>query len=167
MPSPITTDLATLLGKARDKLVSDNVFSASCVYVGLAPTTLQYPPGDQYAVVHPLPQVVDLPIDAGAGRELVYINGKIGVTLWSRNALDELPRDDMFLNDSSLGALAKVKCIYNSLHHYQPLDDSGNQLMAEPFRLLSIEPPKREFRQEGWGTILLTFEMDWNATLSC
>lgn len=168
MATPFAVDIATLLKAFRDKLISDNVFLSTNCFLSLVPSTLMFPPNDQFATLQPLRQTVDSGSVRGGGRVDMYMEGQLGVTVWSRLALDQLTRDDSYLTDSSLGALGKLACVINSLQLYQPVDSSLNQEMCEPLQLITIESPKLiETSQVHWGSISTIWQMNWWVSLAC
>src|SRR5436305_1593194 len=131
MPTPkrIPTDLSTILIAVRDKLISDDLFPSTAVWLSLSPNLLQNPPSDDFAVLMPGTQRVIQGEVVGGGRDLTGMEGEVSLTIWDRLALDQVPRADDFLTHS-LGILGKMKCVINSLQLCDPVDASSNPILA-------------------------------------
>jgi hypothetical protein len=165
MSSPVNTTLDVLLTAAEAKLVADNVVTSSNCFITVKPDVIMFPPGT-YVVISPGKQVVDDHIRVGAGRDVVVIDGQMTVSIWTAVALDQSPRDDQFLTKSSLGAIVLTTSVINSLELYQPVDESGNQLMPMGFELISIDTYSREVQGVGWGQIKTLWKLEYTLNIA-
>lgn len=163
--SVVPTDLATLLTDIENKLISDGIFQSNTCFVSLLPDRLTFPASDQFAVITPGRQDVDPDTVSGADPQLIYFLGEFTVTLWGRLALDQYPRDDIYLDDGTLGLLKIMKSVIVSLHLYQPTDTGGNPLNTTP-RLRSVTTLAKKVPEAGWGAVVLSFSLEWNMDFS-
>jgi hypothetical protein len=167
MPHPLQTDLQTLLPLIRTKLVNDGIADTSRVYLGLYPEHLDPETADVFIVITPGRQVAEQPNLTGSGNFLLFFQGEVHITIYCRLVLDAGDRADNFLTDKQFGCLPVLKCVYNSLNMYQPIDLSGNQYIAEPFRIIAVDRFERATEVPGWGRINTTWDLNWHAELNC
>lgn len=151
MPTPINTNLATILQAVESQLISKGGFTNATCFMSLNPDQSLMQPSDQYIIVTPGPLTVDQRIVTGGN--LLYFTGSFFTTLWSRLALDQTTHDDSFLTDATYGALTTLNSVIGALHLFQPLDSSSNQELDVPIRLSGVENYSRDFKGVGWGAI--------------
>lgn len=164
MPIPVVTSLASLLPSLTARL--QTVFPSTAVYLTLSPDLLKFPGTDSFVTVCPGRHTVDDHIRAGAGRVVMLIHGECKITLWSRLALDQLPREDSWLSDTTYGSLLSSDVIINALEQFQPLDGTGQTYLAMGFQLVSIDHWQRNQENVGWGAISQTWRYEFQQQLS-
>lgn len=158
--------MSGILVAVRDKLINDGLFPASACYISLTPDVNLYPPTDQFAVVSPGTQTPDPGVVMGGGNITMLFVGEVIVTLWSRLATDEIQRDETYLTDASLGAVAAITCMLTSLQLYMPENQDGSWMLSEPMRLTAMDAPER-VQNVQWGKTSMLFEMQWLQRLEC
>lgn len=160
----VNTDIATILEAVQQKVIDDGIFDA--VYISLQPQPLKYPPSDQYVIITPGRQPLDQGSTAGGGRDYNFVKGDLVLTIWSRLILDEVPRDNSYLTNVSLGALRKLKCCINSFQMFDPTNLNEDYILGEPMRFKAIEVPEKT-GIPGWGYCAGVWEMNYTLDLSC
>jgi hypothetical protein len=162
----LETNLPDILAQIKEKLLEDGVVNDSEVYLSISPVVQDFPPSDQFVMLTIGRQPVDQGIVTGGGdgAQLGFI-GQVNVTLFTRLALDETPRADDMLTQSSLGAFAKQQCIIASLHLFFPEDDNGNFYLQEPMRLIEIQEPTKP--KQGWCGLPSIWECQYIQAVSC
>lgn len=165
MGRPIATNLETLLVFIRNKLISDGVFTAVNCYLGVYPQHLDAAVADQFIVITPDRQVAEQPQMTGEGNYMIFFNGEIILTIYSRLAQDAEDRGDTYLTDPQYGIMPKLTQTIQSLSMYQPMV-GANQLLAEPFRIISQDAFKRVTEIPGWGNLITTWDISWQFAIN-
>jgi hypothetical protein len=141
MPNRIPSDLGTILLAMKTQLVAQNVFPSASVWLSLTPEQISFPPDDQFCQICPETWRVDQSVVIGGGTDTFFVEGEVSVNLWSRVALDQTGRADDYLTSISLGALERLKILIAALMLYDPTDMTGNPILIEPMRLVSVAKP--------------------------
>lgn len=169
----VPTTLAPLLQAAAACIVSANIIASTNIFIATEPEiTLRFPPTDIYAVISPGRQRVNQSVREGAGRVVMLMEGRFDITLWVRLILDQTPRDDYWITDSTLGVLHTMNSIVNALELFQPNDGAGNALSATGYELVEISSYKRSYPRRpddspiGWGNLTSQWQVEWQYALN-
>ncbi len=123
---------------------------------------IRHDQADTYLELQPGAQSpVDISTWHGAGRYDLRVNRVVRVKIWTRLALDEINEDFQRLTNASLGHLKTEGQVYDALAGYQPTDDEGNWLVAEPIRPGSATEPDSDGEENGWINSTVSFDMEF------
>lgn len=98
----------------------------------------------------------------GAGNEGLHTQMTLMVTISTVIQVDEVGRDFYFLTHETLGVCKRMTDVLRALSNHDLLDDSGNQILAEPLRLSQGQIPPKDDRRRGFVTLLLECAFDWD-----
>lgn len=165
----VKTWIDTIIAAVKTKLcTTDTLFDANYCFLSLEPDQQTPPPTDLYATLVVGPQRPDQAVIRGAAAGTITpVNGELGVILWARLAVDQAGRDDLFVTDPTLGALAKWRQVLKSLQLFDPVNGSSDFLLMNPMRLADpgfLTRPRTN--RPGWGSVASSFEVDYLADLS-
>lgn len=159
MCTPTTLD--TLLLALKSQVETKMGLQDNTVFVGLSPDENMFQASDQYVVVTPGPQAIANGYVAGTNPTTLAFNGTVSVTLWSRLGLDQAPRSEIFLTDSTYGAIPALGRLISALHLFYPVDTNGNKLTLLPVKVDKIDSYARDFKGVGWGALKVSFRLVW------
>lgn len=164
--TPIPTTIGMILSLIRDRLVCSFILPSNCVYCCMTEQPNETPPNDQYIIVSPKPIPPDQGCVTGGGNTLMLMDSAVMVTIYSRLALDQTPRDDYWLTPSSGYSVDLIQQkVVASLQLFFPADDNSNFYMAEPMRLTDYSEPLRD-SPPGWGSVKLRYDVQYIENLS-
>lgn len=101
----------------------------------------------------------------GEGRIVGKVKRILAVHLRVRQARDEPDRDTEWLLDETNGYLDFEDLVLDALDLFWPADAQGNDLLAEPMRVLDASDVAKDPRDSMWGDGTLYFEMQYMADL--
>jgi len=139
----------------------EGVSAANCFAV-LAPTRDAVPNAADF-IYHV--SLVSGQFDSGAfdggGNEQATVHAQLAVTIWSTRDLDQVGRDRKFLVDPGLGLLPKAKKVLLALSGHDLEDESGNELLDQPFFPADFHIERLE---RNLGSIQIGFSIvfDWD-----
>lgn len=98
----------------------------------------------------------------GGGHNMIHTLTHILVTPHIIIDKDQEGRDTYFLTHAARGACKRLTDILRALSAFEPLNDDGEYLLAQPMRPLEGQiPPKRD-RTSGLVDIAFEIEFDWD-----
>jgi hypothetical protein len=100
----------------------------------------------------------------GSGRLVMYLKRALHITIRTRQALDQPESDQQWLINLQLGHFVLEDKVYDALQGYQPVDMSGNALLATPINFLGGPDPSKIDQNEDnndFGFTTLTFEVEY------
>ena len=165
MATDLKTKLSTVLLAIRQRLIDKKLFLPEQVYLSLRMNPPLHIQADQYALIVPLTQTVDVENWDGGSRYNTLMHGRVNVYLRSRLALDQPYQDHYWLTDGDFGALDKMHDILDALISFTPEDDDGDAILEEPIRLLFTNEPRKDYQNPEWGEIMAEFEISYRLNL--
>lgn len=168
MATVIRTRLSALLPLLQQQVMSVLGFPAERVIILSREQQPYHAQADQYVRIRPRSQMTEDSIVVGAGRFDTRARRKINVTLFTRLSLDEADRDAIWLDDPTLGHLAKEHLLFDAVATWHPLDGAGNWLLAGTAKLGPVSEPSKERAEPEWGKseldVDLTYVLDLDQT---
>ena len=99
---------------------------------------------------------------AGGGHHTLHTTTHILVTPHIIIDADPTGKDTLFLTHATRGACMRITDVLRALTEYDPENDDGDQILAEPMRPLEGQiPPKRD-RTSGLVDIAFEVQFDWD-----
>ena len=74
---------------------------------------------------------------AGGGRNTMKIDGIFAISIWLRLWLDEIPRDDAWLTNATLGMAPMVDAVVDAMEQAMPLDSNNRYYFIQPARCIT------------------------------
>jgi hypothetical protein len=164
--------LEDVLQAVKDRVAAAVPLPAEYVYLSLDgdDEAAFDPPNDLFCAVRPGAYPMWPGAVAGGGNVVPWFDGELDVSLWSRLALDLAVRDDAYLQDRTLGALAKFRLLVKALQLFDPTNAAGDFLLVEPMRLappgFEARRPRAAGRAAGWGRVWSRWEIKFLMDLS-
>lgn len=147
-----TTQLRAVLAEIKQRLLDENIYNATTVYIGRPSSRPRQAPSTEFCVISPGRQRAEQ-------HENFLIEGEVSLTLWNLVELDEAERGNSQLLDDTLGLLRKADEVTAALELHDL--ESSAFLLAEPMRLKDQSEPKEDPENPEWLSITLTFEIRW------
>jgi hypothetical protein len=122
--------------------------------------------GDQYLILMPRAVDPELRREEGGGRTDKRARRTLDIIVRSRLALDEIDRDTLFLTSYSQGVIPLEETVLDCLIDFQPQDSFGNLLTDVPLKWIVNSEPRREPVQEGYGQVVVSFEVPYLLPIS-
>lgn len=151
----INTTLPIILFQLRNRIISQGIYTATSVFIGVDPKNNVVPPNISYCILNVIDQtVIDWETVTSQPGNAAYptptIEGYITIDVWQKYSLDIAAREDIILTQQSLGIFAITGAINLALEQYDLLD-SNQPILAEPLRLVREMPINRD--KTGWHNI--------------
>lgn len=97
----------------------------------------------------------------GAGNEGLHTIMSVMVTISTTIQQDEVGHDLLYLTDTQLGVCHLMTDVLAALSMYDPKDEAGEEILAQPMRPTSGQLPPKDDRSRGYVTLLFEVEFDW------
>jgi hypothetical protein len=120
---------------------------------------------DSYITIRPKNQMAEACV-LGGGRFSPLVTRRIRCRIWSRYAVDEAGREDVWLCDGSLGHIQYEDTLFNALLGYHPMAPNGTDLLCEPLKLgVTTEPATGDKTEPEWGWSEIEFDVTYLLTM--
>lgn len=161
----VDSDLGAILLAVVNHLVTQGLFTAECCYLTISDGRDDIVPsaGEFVCTVCPRGGIFADPYLDGGGNKQAADFFEFSVSVYSTVQLDEADRETVFLTDSTLGLLQKLRLVLKALTALDVTIPGGNNVLRDP-----ILPQGYQISRNGRG--LGKFELrcraafDWDLT---
>ena len=139
----IATTIEDILSNVRDNMLANGVVDSSSVFLCDSPEEVEANQGVLNSEVLAVwwrdltQQPADYFSDVDAD-EIEFVTSTLGITVWSKQHVDELGRSDAAVTDQDFGSSSLVRAVIAALNDQEVINDDGDYLLLESLTFRGI-----------------------------